>query len=106
MNTEACVRGQKVISYWRVSRRTVSKGIRASTVRMMRVSAVAGEAITSKEFRTWGASLVVATALLASLDAPPSDLVLAAANKQAATALGNTPAVCKRASIHPDLIEL
>lgn len=66
----------------------------------------AGDAITSKEFRTWGGSLVVATALLASRDAPPSDLVVTAAVKEAAAALGNTPAVCRRAYIHPGLIEL
>ncbi|MDO8879587.1 MAG: DNA topoisomerase IB [Coriobacteriia bacterium] len=66
----------------------------------------AGDAITSKEFRTWGGSLVVATALLASEDASPSDLVVTAAVREAAAVLGNTPAVCRKAYVHPGLIEL
>jgi DNA topoisomerase I len=65
----------------------------------------AGSAITSKDFRTWGGSLVVSTALLGSPD-NPSERAVTAAVKEAAAVLGNTPAVCRRSYIHPGLVAL
>lgn len=68
--------------------------------------ATAGDFITSKDFRTWGGSVVAASVLLGSQDTPPTSQVVTAAIKEAAAALGNTPAVCRRSYIHPGIIEL
>lgn len=67
----------------------------------------AGEGITTKEFRTWSGTLVVAQALA---DAGPvetqttSDRNVATAIKEAAQVLGNTPAVCRSAYVHPTVL--
>lgn len=66
---------------------------------------VSGAELTSKDFRTWGGSLAFALALAAE-DVPPSEALVTAAVRQAAGALHNTPAVCRRSYIHPGLIEL
>jgi DNA topoisomerase-1 len=66
--------------------------------------AIAGVAVTSKDFRTWGGT-VCAAAHLARLGPPGSKGELGrnmrAAIKAAAERLGNTPAVCRRSYIHP-----
>ncbi len=67
-----------------------------------------GEDFTSKDFRTWGGTAAFVRALLA-MD-PPENPQAAESNvieavRQAASALGNTPAVCRRSYIHPGVIE-
>ncbi len=67
-----------------------------------------GEDFTSKDFRTWGGTATFVRALLA-MD-PPEDAKAAESNvieavREAASALGNTPAVCRRSYIHPGVIE-
>lgn len=67
-----------------------------------------GPEITAKDFRTWGASVIV-TEVLGPLD-PPDDEKLAAlalteAEKLASEVLGNTVAVARSAYIHPGLGE-
>lgn len=66
---------------------------------------LSGADLTSKDFRTWGGSLAFALALR-SAEGEPSERVVAAAVRQAAAVLGNTPAVCRRSYIHPGLIGL
>jgi DNA topoisomerase-1 len=61
--------------------------------------------LTSKDFRTWGGSLAFALSLRAR-EGPPSERAVTAAVKHAAAVLGNTPAVCRRAYIHPGLVDL
>lgn len=67
-----------------------------------------GAEITSKDFRTWGGTLAVAEALATS-PVPDSRLererAVVAAVRQAASLLGNTPAVCRRSYVHPAILE-
>jgi DNA topoisomerase-1 len=62
-----------------------------------------GEEFTAKDFRTWSASVIVARELFApGPERPPSPRE---AVRIAADALGNTPAVCQRAYVHPAVLE-
>ena len=67
----------------------------------------AGES-TVKDFRTWGASALCLRELSA-LDPPTSETAaaraIAGAIGEVATALGNTPAVCRASYVHPALLE-
>ncbi|GGI69173.1 DNA topoisomerase I [Polymorphobacter multimanifer] len=69
---------------------------------------ISGADITAKDFRTWAATLAAARTL-AVADPPLSDTAakraIAACVKTTATALGNTPAVCRAAYIHPQVFE-
>ncbi|MGI4806790.1 MAG: DNA topoisomerase IB [Janthinobacterium lividum] len=69
---------------------------------------ISGEAITAKDFRTWAATNLAASAL-AELEKFDSD---AAAKKEVVKAvesvakrLGNTPAICRKCYIHPAIFE-
>jgi DNA topoisomerase-1 len=71
------------------------------------LSDVAGFPYTAKDLRTWGGTLRAAT-VLAELGAPSSDRE---AKKNAVTAvrlvaaeLGNTPAICRKSYVHPDVL--
>jgi DNA topoisomerase I len=69
---------------------------------------VAGEDFTAKDFRTWAGSVLAASALAART--PPDSEAernreIAAAVRQVADRLGNTPAVCRRAYVHPAVLE-
>ncbi len=69
---------------------------------------IAGDAFTSKDFRTW-AGTVLALCELRDLSGAPSRsqarrLVTEAIGRVSAR-LGNTPAVCRRCYVHPDVIE-
>lgn len=59
---------------------------------------------TAKDFRTWSASVVVARELLA-LVPERGTRTLKSVIEAAAEALGNTPAVCRRAYVHPALLQ-
>ncbi|HTK35709.1 MAG TPA: DNA topoisomerase IB [Caulobacteraceae bacterium] len=66
-----------------------------------------GEAFTAKDFRTWAATLAAAKAL--ALQPPPADdhearQAVARCVKATAGLLGNTPAVCRSAYIHPEVL--
>ncbi|WP_284616667.1 DNA topoisomerase IB [Aquabacterium humicola] len=70
----------------------------------------AGERVTAKDFRTWHASVLALQLLLEACAAEPGtpgvprsavDIVAAVARR-----LGNTPAVCRKAYIHPRVLEL
>jgi DNA topoisomerase-1 len=64
--------------------------------------------VTAKDFRTW-AGTVLAYRALRALDPPESDRQatrnVVAAIREAADLLGNTPAVCRRAYVHPVVVE-
>jgi len=65
---------------------------------------ISGAAITSKDFRTWGATVCVAAHLAASGRAETKAQMrrhVRDAINTAAKVLGNTPAVCKRSYIDP-----
>lgn len=56
---------------------------------------------TAKDFRTWSATVIVVRELLAETAPEQRSARLKAAITAAATALGNTPAICQRAYVHP-----
>jgi DNA topoisomerase I len=70
--------------------------------------AAAGRRISAKDFRTWSGTLMCAVAL-AKEPPPPSQRQLkrqvAQALREAARALGNTPAVCRSSYVHPGVLE-
>lgn len=68
----------------------------------------AGDAFTAKDFRTWRGTLFAARALAkapAPASATAAKRAVAAAIREVADLLGNTPAVCRRAYVHPTVIE-
>ena len=68
---------------------------------------IAGEAFTSKDFRTWAGTTLAAEALR---QAPPCGSLAEAkrnvlrAVESVAHRLGNTPAVCRKCYIHPEVL--
>ena len=68
---------------------------------------VTGEHFTAKDFRTWAGTVAAAKAL--SMQPPPETQKAAKAAvtlcvKATAGLLGNTPAVCRSAYIHPEVL--
>jgi DNA topoisomerase I len=67
-----------------------------------------GDEFSAKDFRTWSGT-VLAAAALAGEEKPASDAVakrtINRAVKTVATALGNTPAVCRRSYIDPRVLD-
>ncbi len=72
------------------------------------LAGILGDRYTSKDIRTWGGTLRAAT-ILADLGPAPSqrdaekNIVLAC--KLVSSELGNTPAICRSAYIHPAVLE-
>jgi len=70
---------------------------------------VTGMALSAKDFRTWGGTVKMVECLENILDAEPGlpkEKVLKKAVKNVATDLGNTPTVCSKYYIHPQVVEL
>lgn len=72
------------------------------------LKSVAGEAFTSKDFRTWAGTVLCARALCAL--EPPRSITenrrsVAQAVESVARKLGNTRAVCRKCYIHPAIVE-
>jgi DNA topoisomerase IB len=70
---------------------------------------LAGDGFTAKDFRTWHATVLAALALAARVD-PDSPLTqrkraVAAAVKEVAETLGNTPAVCRSSYVDPTVVD-
>jgi DNA topoisomerase-1 len=65
---------------------------------------IAGDAFTTKDFRTWAGTVFVAEEL-ARREAPVRLTDMAAAVREAARLLGNTPAVCRRSYVHPRVLD-
>lgn len=66
-----------------------------------------GRPFTAKDFRTWGGTVVAMDALSRHVRAgdEPVKKHVTEAIKEAAAALGNTPAVCRDYYVHPDVTE-
>ncbi|MEM7788639.1 MAG: DNA topoisomerase IB [Bacteroidota bacterium] len=65
-----------------------------------------GEAFTAKDFRTWGGTVTVAERLAAyDIPEPERAAAVVQAVKDAASVLGNTPAVCRRYYVHPGVLD-
>ena len=65
---------------------------------------ITGRDITAKDFRTWAGTVLMARFLGASgqfESETKAKRAISAAVKQVATALGNTPSVCRKSYIHP-----
>jgi DNA topoisomerase-1 len=72
------------------------------------LKAISGEDFTAKDFRTWAGTVLASLALqeFEEFESPTAaKRNLVAAVKNVAERLGNTPAVCRKAYIHPALIE-
>ena len=70
---------------------------------------VTGMALSAKDFRTWGGTVKMVECLEHILAEEPDlakDKVLKKAVKNVATDLGNTPTVCSKYYIHPQVVEL
>ena len=72
------------------------------------LKSLAGEAFTSKDFRTWGGTVLCARTLR-ELEPPRSEAearrALAQAVESVAGKLGNTKAVCRKCYVHPEIVE-
>jgi DNA topoisomerase-1 len=67
----------------------------------------AGDEYTAKDFRTWGATVVAASAIIeAQPPATPRETtrIVLAAIRRAADMLGNTLAVCRKSYVHPGVL--
>lgn len=69
---------------------------------------ISGADVTAKDFRTWAGTVLAASALL-EFEGFQSETGakrnVNAAIKQVAQRLGNTPAICRKCYVHPDLLE-
>jgi DNA topoisomerase-1 len=68
---------------------------------------ITGQPFTAKDFRTWAGTLLAARALAACDRAPTSrecKRAIAAAIKEVAAQLGNTPTVCRKCYVHPAIL--
>jgi DNA topoisomerase-1 len=69
---------------------------------------IAGEEFTAKDFRTWAGSLLAASELTAAglaATATEAKSVIARAVESVSRQLGNTPAICRKCYIHPQVLE-
>jgi DNA topoisomerase-1 len=67
-----------------------------------------GQDFTAKDFRTWGASVLAATALRAAgrgRSATAANRVVAEVCRRVSERLRNTPAICRKSYIHPGVID-
>ncbi|MFD2720171.1 DNA topoisomerase IB [Hymenobacter monticola] len=68
-----------------------------------------GLQLSAKDFRTWGGTVKMVGCLEAVLNEEPDlapEKVVKKAVKEVATGLGNTPTVCSKYYIHPQVVEL
>jgi len=68
---------------------------------------VSGRDITAKDFRTWAGTVMAASALLEMGSAETkaqAKKTLTQAVRQVAARLGNTPAICRKCYIHPQIV--
>lgn len=71
------------------------------------IKEVMGDRFSAKDFRTWAGTLIAACALArasaAAQDVAPRKQIVAAV-KEAASILGNTPAICRASYIYPSVL--
>jgi DNA topoisomerase-1 len=68
---------------------------------------ICGDDVTAKDFRTWAGTVLAAMALhaLGTDGVRSTKRLVAAAVKEVAAQLGNTPTVCRKCYIHPAIID-
>jgi DNA topoisomerase I len=70
---------------------------------------ISGQPFTSKDFRTWAGTVLVARTLASAAGAPdhkmPTKRQVTKAVEEASRRLGNTAAVCRKCYIHPQIID-
>lgn len=72
------------------------------------LQAIAGDDVSAKDFRTWGATVLAAQELHAMGDATSATgrkRAVVASVRTAAGLLGNTVAVCRRSYVHPRVVD-
>ena len=72
------------------------------------VKEATGGDFTAKDFRTWAATVMAEVSLAGKLDAQTASArkrAVAAAVREVATYLGNTPAVCRSSYVYPRIID-
>jgi DNA topoisomerase-1 len=67
------------------------------------IKRVTGEDVTAKHFRTWGASVIALDQMLRKAD--DARITVKTVIEPVAEALGNTPAMSRKAYVHPKLLE-
>ena len=67
---------------------------------------VSGDDISAKEFRTWHASVMGLDTIVRALARSDAGFTLKRMLAEVSTALGNTPAVCRKSYVHPKVIAL
>lgn len=69
---------------------------------------IAGPGVTAKDFRTWGGTVLAALAL-SELEAADSEKAakknVRAAIERVAAQLGNTPTICRKCYVHPQVLD-
>jgi len=65
---------------------------------------ISGEDISAKDFRTWAGTVFVATEL-ARREGPVGPSHMVAAVREASRRLGNTPAICRKSYVHPQVLD-
>ncbi len=62
--------------------------------------------VTAKSFRTWHASVMALAITQRAIERVDTDFTLKALLAEVAAALGNTPAVCRKSYVHPEVMAL
>lgn len=73
------------------------------------IQEISGTDFTAKDFRTWGGTVLMVQCLEKMLDENPElekEKSVKAAFKTVAKGLGNTPAVCNKYYVHPQVLEI
>ncbi len=65
---------------------------------------IAGTDVTAKDFRTWAGTVFVASEL-ARGEGPVGPSHMVAAVREASRRLGNTPAICRKSYVHPQVLD-
>ena len=65
---------------------------------------ISGAEISAKDFRTWAGTVFVA-AQLARREGPVGPSHMVAAVREASRRLGNTPAICRKSYVHPQILD-
>lgn len=97
--------GQQLFQY--IDEDGERKGVTSGDVNEY-LKTIAGTAITAKDFRTWTGTVLAALAL-AELERFDSEAAakrnVRTAIEQVAARLGNTPTVCRKCYVHPEIID-
>ena len=70
------------------------------------LNSLCGERFTAKDFRTWHGSVLALETLRKFCGAGGESFTLKQLLAEVSQSLGNTPAVCRKAYIHPGVLEL